>query len=163
MRSDELITIAGKRGYGKTTAAKTLISKLIRVIIWDPMNEYKEFPNRYIPSTGSIEEFNRFLKFYWDQGNIFIFVDEADQVLPEGRPLCEYGGKIVNLGRHKNIGMGTITRRIALLNKTVVSQAQELILFHTFIPNDIRYLNEFIIGADQLRTLPKYKFKTYRM
>jgi DNA helicase HerA-like ATPase len=126
MRSDELVTIAGKRGYGKTTAAKTLISKLARVVIWDPMNE-------------------------------------ADQVLPEGRPLCEYGGKIVNLGRHRNIGMGTITRRVALLNKTVVSQAQELILFHTFIPNDIRYLKEFIIGVDELRTLPKYRFKTYRM
>ena len=163
MRSDELITIAGKRGYGKTTAAKTLISKLDRVIVWDPMNEYREFANRYIPSTGSIEEFNRFLKFYWEQGNIFIFVDEADQVLPEGRPLCEYGGQIVNLGRHRNIGLGTITRRIALLNKTVVSQAQELILFHTFIPNDIRYLKEVIIGVDELRALPKYMFKTYRM
>lgn len=163
MNSDELVTIAGKRGYGKTTAAKNLISKLTRVIIWDPMDEYGEFPNRYIPSTGSIEEFDRFLKFYWGRGNIFIFVDEADQVLPEGRPLCEYGRKIINLGRHRNIGMGMITRRVALLNKTAVSQSQELILFHQFIPNDVKYLKEFILGAEELRYLPKFKYKTYRM
>lgn len=163
MRSDELVTIAGQRGHGKTTAAKSLISKLSRVVIWDPMGDYKGFPNRYIPHTGSIEEFNEFLKACWIQGNIFVFVDEADQVLPEGRPLCEYGRKIVNLGRHRNIGMGMITRRIAMLNKTAVSQCQELILFHTFIPNDIRYLKEFIVGADQLKYLPKYQFKTYQM
>lgn len=163
MRSDEIITIAGKRGYGKTTAAKALISKLTRVIIWDPMGEYGEFDNVYVPKEGTIEEFNRFLEWCWLQGNIFVFVDEADQVLPEGRPLCEFGRLIINLGRHRNIGMGMITRRIAMLNKTAVSQSQELILFHTFIPNDIRYLKEMIVGADQLKTLPKYQFKTYRM
>lgn len=155
MRSSEIITISGKRGYGKTTVAKSIVSKLSRVLIWDPMHEYS---NSYIPKSGSIEEFNQFLKGYWELGNVFILVDEADQVMPEGRPLCEYANKIINLGRHRNIGMGMVTRRLARLNKTAFSQSQEVILFHHFMPNDIRYLNEFIPDADKLQKLKKFEY-----
>lgn len=160
MRSSEILTISGKRGYGKTTVAKTIISKLQRVVVWDSMHEYS---NSYIPQTGSIEEFNNFLKRHWQTGNVFILVDEADQVMPEGRPLCDYANKIINLGRHRNIGMGMITRRLARLNKTAFSQSQEIILFHHFMPNDLRYLSEFITSADQLQYLKKFEYKVYRL
>jgi len=158
MQSDEIVTIAGKRGYGKTTVAKSLISKLQRVAVWDPMHEYK---NSYHPVSGTIEEYDQFLKRLWLQGNVFIFVDEADQVMPEGRPLCEYARLIVNLGRHRNIGMGLISRRIALVSKTAVSQSRELILLHQFMPNDIKYLSEFIPDAKELKKLQKFQYKTY--
>lgn len=160
MKSSEILTISGKRGYGKTTVAKTIISKLQRVSIWDPMHEYT---NSYIPQSGSIDEFDSFLKRHWHTGNIFILVDEADQVMPEGRPLSLYANKIINLGRHRNIGMGMITRRLASLNKTAFSQSQEIILFHHFMPNDLRYLSEFITGADRLQYLQKFEYKTYQL
>ena len=161
MRSDEIVTISGKRGYGKTTIAKSIIAGLSRVMIWDPMDEYGG--NSYIPCSGSIEEFNQFLKPIWESGNIFVLVDESDQVMPEGRPLCDYANKIINLGRHRNIGMGMVTRRLARLNKTAFSQSQEVILFHHFMPNDIRYLAEFIPDADSLQTLKKYQYRTHRL
>jgi len=160
MKSSEIITISGKRGYGKTTVAKTIISKLKRVVIYDIMHEYS---NSYIPQSGSIDEFNSFLKRYWETGNVFILVDEADQVMPEGRPLCEYANKIINLGRHRNIGMGMVTRRLARLSKTAFSQSQEIILFHHFMPNDINYLKEFITNAEDLRFLQKYEYKVYKL
>jgi len=158
MRSDEIVTISGKRGYGKTTIAKTLIQGLNRVAVWDPMNE---FANSYIPQTGSIDEFNQFLKPIWEQGNTFILVDESDQVMPEGRPLCLYANKIINLGRHRNIGIGLVTRRIANLNKNAVAQSHAIILFHHFLPNDIRYLSEFVKEADKLQDLKKYQYRKY--
>lgn len=160
MLSSELVTIAGKRGYGKTTVAKELINGLSRVQIWDPMQDYD---NSYIPSSGSIDEFNNFLKNIWVQGNCFVMVDEADQVMPELKPLCEYANKIINLGRHRNIGMGMITRRIAVLNKNAFAQSSMLVLFHHFAPNDIRYLSEFIPNADELIKLQKYQYKVYQL
>jgi DNA helicase HerA-like ATPase len=155
-----MFVIAGKRGYGKTTVAKTIISPLKRVAIWDPMHDYV---NSYHPQTGSIDEFDMWMRSLWYQGNIFILVDEADIVMPEKKELSIYANKIVNLGRHRNIGMGVITRRIARLNKTVVSQCEVLISFHQFIPNDIKYLNEFLPNAKSLIGLKKFEYKTYQL
>jgi len=155
MRSDAIMTISGKRGYGKTTVAQSIASSLSRVVIWDPMREYK---NSYVPNSGSIEEFNNFLEPLWAAGNVFIVVDESDQVMPEGKPLCEFANKIINLGRHRNIGMLMVTRRLARLSKTAFSQSQEVVLFHHFMPNDIRYLAEFIPNAQDLQQLQKFQY-----
>ncbi|MBU1013773.1 MAG: hypothetical protein KKG99_12275 [Bacteroidetes bacterium] len=162
MKSVEVITISGKRGYGKTTLAKNIIGQLSRVAVWDMMAEYNH-PNSYIPHRGDMKEFNTWLKGYWNTGNVFILVDEADQVMPEGKPLVEYANKIINLGRHRNIGMGMITRRLANLNKTAVSQSATMYLFHHFIINDIRYLKEMIPDAESLHNLQKFQYKTYNL
>ena len=160
MRSDEICTISGKRGYGKTTVAKAIIATLHRVAIWDPMHEYS---NSYIPTSGSIDEFDTWLKGYWNQGNVFILVDEADQVMPEKKPLSPYAYKIINLGRHRNIGLCMVTRRLAVLNKTAFSQSEIFIAFRHFLINDIKYMSEFITNAESLQKLEKYQYKIYHL
>ena len=120
-----------------------------------------EYENSYIPHSGTIDEFNEFLKPIWNQGNCFVLVDESDQVMPELTPLCFYANKIINLGRHRNIGMAFVTRIIARLNKNAFAQSAELILFHHFAPNDIRYLNEIIPDAESLIRLKKFEYKIY--
>lgn len=163
MRSDEVLTIAGKRGYGKTTIAQEVIQSLSRVAIWDPHREY-DHANSYHPVNGSIDEFEQWLKPLWQNGNIFIMIDEADEVIPvQPVILSPTIYKIVNYGRHRNIGLGMITRRIAMLNKTAFSQSVEIILFHHFTPNDIRYLSEFIPNTDELIKLQKYQYKVYNL
>ena len=164
MRSDEIITISGKRGYGKTTLAKTILNKLSleRVVVWDPMMEYNHI-NSYIPRRGDAEEFNNWLKALWLKGNVCIMVDEADQVMAERKPLPEFANKIINLGRHRGIGMIMITRRLANLNKTAVSQSATMFLFHHFISNDINYLKEMISDAESLIQLKKFQYKTYNL
>lgn len=160
--SSEVITISGKRGFGKTTIAETLIRSLSRVAIWDAMDEYNH-PCSYVPKEHSMKEFDNFLRVQWERGNVFVFVDEADQVMPEGKPLTPYANKIINLGRHRNIGMGAITRRLARLNKTTFSQSREVYLFHHFIPNDLKYLADFIgkKEAERVRLLKKYQYLRY--
>ncbi|HSQ86327.1 MAG TPA: hypothetical protein VLM43_16565 [Desulfobacterales bacterium] len=162
MKSNELFTISGKRGYGKTTLAKSLIGQLTRVAIWDPMGEYQH-PGRYIPEMGTLEEFNSWLSGIWQVGNCFILVDEADFVMPVKKPLIPFAYKVVNTGRHRNIGMGMITRRIAELNKTAFSQSEHVFLFRHSISNDIRYLAEFIEGVEEIRNLEKFQYKQYRL
>lgn len=162
MRSDELCTVSGKRGYGKTTLAKSLISGLSRVAIWDPMDEYKH-KNSYLPKTGTIEEFDRWLKGWYMRGNVFLLVDEADFVMPVKKTLTPTAYKVVNVGRHRNVGMGMLTRRIAELNKTAFSQSEEVFLFRHSIKNDVDYLKVFIEGVEEIRTFEKFQYKCYRM
>ena len=161
MLTSDIITIAGKRGYGKTTLAKKIVSMMPRVAIYDLMGEY-EHKYAYIPLTSSIEEFDNWLKTLWSIGNVFILVDESDQIAPVEKPLSPYMNKIINLGRHRGIGMGLVTRRIARLNKTAFSQSTEVFLFHHFVPNDLKYLKEFFPDADRIRKLPKYKYLVFR-
>lgn len=162
MNSNELAVISGKRGFGKTTLAKTLISGLSRVAIWDPMGEYGG-PNAYIPHTGNAGEFNEWVKGYWNVGNVCLMVDESDQVMAERKELPVYANKVINLGRHRNIGLIMITRRLASLSKTAVSQCADLFLFHHFLINDIKYL-EGMIGDDahKLKNLAKYQYLHYK-
>lgn len=162
MNSNELATISGKRGFGKTTLAQTLISGLSRVAIWDPMGEYGG-PNAYIPYSGNAEEFNEWMRVHWETGNICVMVDEADQVIAERKELPIYANKIINLGRHRNIGMIMITRRLANLNKSAVSQSADLFLFHHFLINDIKYLSG-MIGDDayKLKELEKFQYLHYK-
>ena len=162
MRSDELFTISGKRGHGKTTLAMSLISGLSRVAVWDPMDEYKH-KNSYIPTLGTIEEFDRWLEGWYMQGNIFLLVDEADFVMSVKKPLTPTAYKVVNVGRHRNVGMGMLTRRIAELNKTAFSQSENIYLFRHSIKNDVDYLKEFIEGVEEIRTFEKFQYKCYRM
>ena len=162
MKSNELFTISGKRGYGKTTLAQSLISGLSRVAVWDPLDEYKH-KNSYVPVSGTIEEFDRWLKGWYIQGNIFLLVDESDFVMPVKKPLTPIAYKVVNVGRHRNVGMGMLTRRIAELNKTAFSQSEDIYLFRHSIKNDINYLREFIEGVEEIRTFEKFQYKCYRM
>lgn len=159
MRSNELLTISGRRGYGKSTLAMSLISNLTRKEVWDPLAEF----GGYQPQNGSSEEFEAWLKPIFIRGNCFIMVDEADLVLPVRKPLGPYAYKLVNIGRHRNLGLGMVTRRIAELNKTAFSQSESIYLFKHSIPNDIKYLAEFIDGVEVVRTFEKYQYAVFRM
>lgn len=162
MRTDEICTISGKRGYGKTTLAMSLIATLSRVAIWDPMNEYKHV-NSYTPKQGTPEEFDRWINGWYNLGNVFILVDEADFVMPVKKPLSPAAYRVVNVGRHRNMGMGMLTRRIAELNKTAFSQSENIYLFRHSISNDINYLKEFIEGVEVVKKFEKYQYQCFRM
>lgn len=162
MRSNEILTISGKRGYGKTTLIKSLIANLSRVAIWDPMAEY-DHPNSYRPKQGTIAEFDAWLHQWWMLGNVFLVVDEADFVMPVKKPLSPEAYSIINVGRHRNIGLAMLTRRIAELNKTAFSQSENIFLFRHSISNDVNYLREFIDNVEVIRTFEKYQYKQFRM
>ena len=146
IKRDGITTISGMRGHGKTSLAKRILVALIKakhtVIVYDPMQEYpKEIS--YNPRSDSKEEFNLFLKHIWNTGNVFVVIDEAERYLSVRQPLVEYAAKIVNTGRHRNIGLLVITRRLAELNKTVFGLSDKAIFFTTYLPNDNKYINEF--------------------
>lgn len=164
LKTDAIATIAGMRGSGKTTLAKRILSQVKGdVIVYDPMWEYDPKIS-FHPHSDSKDDFDRFMGICWERGNLFICVDEAERYFRAKRLLTEYSTKIVNTGRHRNIGLLVITRRLAELNKTVFGLSETAILFQMFLPNDIRYIKEFYGDkAEDLRSIGKYRYKVFSM
>ena len=166
---NDIHVIAGMRGYGKTTLAKKILSIIAgqsnQYIILDNNDEYREFDNRIVPQPGQ----NRkklaieLGKQIWNTGNLFIVVDEAEKYLPVFPVLLPpYWDNIIEQGRHRNLGGIFITRRIANLNKTVISQAAKVFLFRHFEKNDIQYLREFLDDvAYSLQRLKEFQYFMY--
>lgn len=164
IRTNSITSIAGMRGSGKTSLAKRILAQVKGdVVVYDPMWEY---PSKYSfhPISDSKIDFESFMESVWDKGNIYVCVDEAERYFRGKKQLGEYASKVVNTGRHRNIGLLVITRRIAELNKTVFGLSDTAILFQMFLPNDIWYINWFYgEKAKELRTLAKYKYEVFSM
>ena len=152
------------RGSGKTSLAKRILSQVQGdVIVYDPMHEYDNKIS-FHPHSDSKEDFDRFMGICWERGNLYICVDEAERYFRVKRLLSAFSTKIVNTGRHRNIGMLVITRRLAELHKTVFGLSNVAILFQMFLPNDIRYIKEFYGDkAEDLRSIGKYNYKVFSM
>ena len=162
LRTDQIAVIAGQRGTGKTYKAKQLISGLSRVIVYDPVGEYDPRFS-YVPQGDSIEEFEEFMRKCWNMGNVFIVVDEAERFLRNNGRMLTYTYKVINTGRHRNIGMLLVTRRLAELHKLPFGLSQMVILFRLFLPNDIEYIKQFLASAEEVRTLPDYQYKVFKV
>ena len=162
LRTDQIAVIAGQRGVGKTCLAKKLISGLQRVVIYDPVGEYDPRFS-YVPGGDSVEEFEAFMKKVWIMGNVFVVVDEAERFLRNNGRILPYTYKVINTGRHRNIGMLLITRRLAELHKTPFGLSTMVILFRLFLPNDIKYISEFLPNAGKVRTLPDYQYEVFKV
>lgn len=169
-KQDQLMTIAGLRGSGKSMLAKYIINtrfipENIDYLIYDVNDEYTEFPakNRYVPKTDDIDEFEKITKVVWNETNKVFTIDEAEQFMSVRKPLTDHMMLITRRGRHKNIGSIAITRRIAEFSKEFFSLSDWVILFKLFSPNDIRYVAEFLGKdyAELLRSLPPYHYLVY--
>ena len=164
LKTDTIATIAGMRGSGKTSLAKRILAQVKGdVIVYDPMWEYDK-RIAFHPHSDSKEDFDRFMATCWERGNLYVCVDEAERYFKGKRMLTEHSSLVVNTGRHRNIGLLIVTRRIAELNKTAFGLSETVMLFQMFLPNDIRYIKEFYGDkAEDLRGIGKYRYKVFSM
>ena len=178
IKSNEIVTITGVRGSGKSYLLKKIISKNNCFLVYDVMHEHniegatiiKDLSVLgfhlgkghkkliYRPQEISTEEFDWICNAVYRLGNRTLFVEEANRVI-QNMKISKGASQLVDLGRHRNVGLVCITRRIALLDKLPVSQSEHLIVFKTILPNDIKYLKEFIGEiAETVPSLKDYNF-----
>lgn len=175
------ITILGVRGSGKSTFAKSLISKIDKsnkktIIILDPMDEYfgkfhfnhvDEFIQRisdyglekniYVFKSNSQSENEDFLDVVEQLENCLIVFEECSKFSkPQG--IYESFGNIVNYGRHNKLTYLAIARRSAEIHKDIISNSHFIIAFNQTIPNDIKLLSEYGF-SDQLKDLKVFEYE----
>ena len=145
------LALFGMRGSGKTHFTKYLASNFKNPFIFDPLNEYTEFENRYIPSETSdfLEIQNEFMLMYdkvnWKKIDLLV-IEEADLIAPSRQSYPFTLRKIISLGRHEGLTYVWITRRPAQMHTDISELADYLVVFKLDGKNDIDYLNSIYKG-----------------
>ena len=181
VKNDDIVFICGKRGCGKSTFLKWLLGKLsCRVAIWDTnweystqgfaithsINEFCDALNRfgrviYQPIDKSTGHFNQFCGIILQTNNIVLVVEEVERhatsyFIPPNLKT------IIDIGRHKGIGLICTARRTMRTNPDIPYNANHVIIFKQHRPQDLEYMATFC-GSDvwKLHTSPDYYYAWY--
>ena len=168
IKSNNRIMISGINGMGKSTLFKYLIKLFdergIRVLVYDSEHEHHKLNSRYITvyqphSPADIIEFDKISRRVWELGDIMFAIESIDFYTSPFKPLSPYFKRCLHWGRRRGIGLMMTTRRIASVHKDVCALCNHYFLFHIYLPNDIKYLKQFIGDyAYQLKELKPYHF-----
>ena len=144
IKTDETITVMGKKGCGKTTFVKALCAAIPkdRLLVYDPLGQYESL-SRYVPARDDIKEFESIAEKVWNKGNMFFVVEEAELYYREMLMLSEFSSKIALRGRNKGIGLMCVTRRPQELKKTALNQSDHIFIFK-LEGWDIDYMDGFL-------------------
>lgn len=170
-RENEIITILGKKGGGKTSIAANLTNSLTRLIIFDYNREYEKglivteptqlvqqlqkyyqssFRMIYRPDDSLLidEHFDGFAKIAYAMSNYTVVIEEIDLIASAGF-MPEGLHKIVNYGRHKGINVIGLSRRAFKVPRDLTSNSDRVIVAGPMNePRDIKYLSEFMDTAE---------------
>lgn len=176
MDSTEVVLILGKRGSGKTTLAKKMRAGYTRVITLDPLLQYggtvvtsfdgfaEIFKNDPPP-----EKFDIVCRFQSDTdhdymfravreiGNCMLVVEEAG-IFIDPRSQMESFSWLVNYGRHREISMICISRRVPELSIQFRSQINRMITFRQTEPPDLKTLEAYGFDPVQVSNLPDHEY-----
>lgn len=181
IKQNDIITICGKRGSGKTYLMKNILKAVSNFFVYDPLHQIsisdayitKNFNDAinvlrkgskriiYNPIQINITEFDTLCRMIYSVGNIMFLVDEADRIMPS-RAITKNASALIDLGRTSLIGGIFVTRRLARLDSLPISQSDHVMAFKTILPQDVKYLKEFIGEiAEQAPNLKPYHFLYY--
>jgi len=161
IKSDEGIIILGKRGSGKTTLARYLISTFnFSIFIFDVIGNYRDFKDKanYLLLNPRSEAPNLYFQKILENGNTFVILDEADRY--------EYSPELsdlINLGRNFNIGYLAIARRTANIHKDFLSNSNYSFIFHHSQENDIAHIiRSYAVNPEEITSLKQYEFLVFQ-
>ncbi|MHA1757968.1 MAG: hypothetical protein ACTSVV_14435 [Promethearchaeota archaeon] len=176
MRRNKIIVILGRKGSGKTFLANVMSKKIDRVILIDPLNNFKgghifftfnEF--KFNSELLFREKFRIVLKFTTDEEYIDFFdyifnfhhftlvVDEAD-IFAGSKSIDREFKRLFSYGRHRNIDIIITARRPYELNRLITSQADILITFKQTEQRDLDYLAKLGFDPNEVKSLSKYQY-----
>jgi DNA helicase HerA-like ATPase len=164
------ITIVGKRGSGKTTLMKYLMTKLphINFEVFDLLGNFEDYRgkgnivNYHVISLGNQEDINTgetipdLIDGVLDRGDTMVVIDEADRY-----PYKQKTGfsNMIDIGRNFNVGYIAATRRPANISKDFLANSTYIFAFRTILPQDLEVMTDWLaIDGGTLKTLGKFEF-----
>lgn len=154
------IFVSGMAAHGKTywiLEHLRHIPKNACCILDYNRNDYQEFiKNQHVwnVQTGSQKEIETFMNTVYKQGNMFTVFEEGDCyfLYPS-----EDIRKFVNTARNRGIGAFVSCKRAKSIQPVYRNRFTHLVLFRTSLPEDIRYLEQWVGvpkgGLDHLKNL----------
>jgi energy-coupling factor transporter ATP-binding protein EcfA2 len=181
---DSVILIFGKRGSGKSTLAKKILSHSSRVVIFDPLSEYRDEAMIYttwetfyssMQRHRNDATFRLVCRFeYEDEDetreayqsaaracyvvkNVLLVLEECELFLQSGEH-DNYINHLTSFGRHRNVCMLAIGRRPPEIPIKLRANTTTTISFRQVEPRDLQYLESWGFNPDELEKLPDYHF-----
>lgn len=169
----EIFLIFGRTGSGKSYLTKELIKSYSRVIIIDALGEYENgiiFENfrdlldyysensplefTFICRFKSDREIEFLFQFCEIATNIMLVVEESEIYI---NPQSKSGNflRLVRYGRHYDISIIAIARRIIELSNDIRAQCNYIYSFKQINPRDIAYLKQ--LGFSKVDSLDETK------
>jgi len=176
--------IIGKTGSGKTVKALHLVADRPRVVFFDTLGhdyndgvvfydlpalkafwlsgEPKIYRRRFrliYRPTNEVEEFDEVCDLAYKCGNLALVAEELDLFCPP-RQLTPGIRHILKRGRHMDITFIGLTQRPYGIDRTVTAIANEVYVFKTDEPRDVKYLCDRLgggIGA-KIAALQEYEY-----
>lgn len=164
--SNQVSTIIGKKGCGKTTLTKLLMLDVdLPIILIDPMSQFSstfEFTNAQsawdfisdhfetfkkglvVSITDDNEDRleNFFLHIYKYMEKIMLIIDEIDMYFAVTNNKTVLN-KIVRYGRNKEISLISTAKRPQGLHRNLSSQTDKFYFFRASEPRDLKYIQDY--------------------
>lgn len=185
-RRDDIILIVGKRRSGKTYWLKHYLMRLAttrtRYVLYDTNWEYQPQRNGiqttnltqiinhfnagqleiiYKPTEKTVEKFDLFCKVCFQLNNIVVVIEEIEQYA-NAYNVPRYFKKIIDIGRHKGLGLICTSRRALRLPSDLPFNADHIIIFRQHRPQDLDYMAQWVgNGIYKLPKLPEFWYMYY--
>lgn len=166
----EVLCVTGARGSGKTTWAKSYLSRIPRVVAWDPLGEFAELlgervhldrlaahphkdsavlrlsvdPGPWGVEEGDLEErFGLFCRTVEGIGNLCAVVEEVSLVASPNRVPPPFA-RLAAIGRHSGVSLVVIGQRFAQFPRVLTAQASRIVALRQVEPSDLADLDKRI-------------------
>lgn len=180
--TERITLILGIQGTGKTTLAKELTAKEKRLVIFDHQNleyrtglifetleswtsyheTYRPTQFRHILRFTDDDEVSAALAFVWSSRNVCLLCEEVD-TLCNPNWIDESLKQIVSYGRHRNISLVAVSRRLPDVSRLLSSQANRIVTFRQAEGIDLSALRVRGFSVDEIAQLQSFQYltKTY--
>lgn len=175
MKQRKIFLIYGKTGSGKTTLAKKIINNYDRVVVIDEMLEYEgnicydfnqSFNEMKKEKFFVVCRFNNDIdlqKLFYSLRyvkDLLLVVEESEIYLSSRtkKSSNDYFLYLVRYGRHFNISILGIARRVTELNIEFRSQVNEIYVSKFSEPKDLEIFEKIGISKEKILALKEYEF-----
>lgn len=156
--------VFGKTGMGKTFWTRSRLRTMSRALIMDPQGEYRAAESfedvgriaerlqreRHVFrfSTSNVEEFDLLCDCAMAVGRVWLIVEEAQRVLPEGsgKPPRSFTD-VIYRGRHPEVSLLVVSQRPTTVHISARSQWSRIVTFNQTERNDTAWIQS-VSGFD---------------